>query len=203
PILGAVSALERAQRLHDSRNRAHTALADARWDDVPLRGAYRAAELRRFRRRASAARDLARVRGQPREAPDLRRQHRREQPARRGADRDHLPALREDRLRAAGLSARPPPARDRRERARSVVLPVRRQGKAGVTAGGGEAPGRASRPEPEIDATASAELGVTDADLASAFRPGPEDTFPPVFATARMVALMEVAASRLLAPFLG
>ena len=44
---------------------------------------------------------------------------------------------------------------------------------------------------------------VTEADLASAFRPGPEDAFPPVFATARMVALMEVAAARVLAPLLS
>jgi fluoroacetyl-CoA thioesterase len=72
-----------------------------------------------------------------------------------------------------------------------------------VTGGGAEAPGRAVRPQPEIGATASADLVISEADLASAFRPGPEDAFPPVFATARMVALMEVAASRLLAPFLG
>ncbi|HEY1433758.1 MAG TPA: thioesterase, partial [Thermoanaerobaculia bacterium] len=37
----------------------------------------------------------------------------------------------------------------------------------------------------------------------SAFRLGPEDAFPPVFATARLVALMELAAARLLAPHLG
>ena len=71
-----------------------------------------------------------------------------------------------------------------------------------MSGGGAGRPDRAS-PEPEIGATASAELVVTDADLASAFRPGPEDAYPRVFATARMVALMEVAASRVLAPFLG
>jgi fluoroacetyl-CoA thioesterase len=63
--------------------------------------------------------------------------------------------------------------------------------------------GRAGRPEPEIGATASAELVVSEGDLASSLRFGPEDAFPPVLATARMVALMEVAAARVLAPFLG
>jgi predicted thioesterase len=72
-----------------------------------------------------------------------------------------------------------------------------------VTAGEAGKRDRPSRPEPEIGATASAEIVVTEADLASAFQPGPEDAFPRVFATARMVALMEVAASRVLAPFLG
>lgn len=62
---------------------------------------------------------------------------------------------------------------------------------------------RGPRPEPEIDATASAELLVSEEDLASSLRFGPGDAFPPVLATARMVALMEVAAARVLAPFLG
>jgi fluoroacetyl-CoA thioesterase len=57
--------------------------------------------------------------------------------------------------------------------------------------------------EPDIDATASAELVVRAPDLASIFRLGPEDAFPPVFATARMVALMELAAARILVPYLG
>jgi predicted thioesterase len=56
---------------------------------------------------------------------------------------------------------------------------------------------------PEPGATADAELVVSARDLASAFTPGPRDAFPPVFATARMVALMEVAAARVLQPFLG
>jgi predicted thioesterase len=56
---------------------------------------------------------------------------------------------------------------------------------------------------PESGATASAELVVSERDLASAFTPGPQDAFPPVFATARMIALMEVAAARLLKPFLA
>ncbi len=72
-----------------------------------------------------------------------------------------------------------------------------------MTDGGGEQPGRASRPEPEVGATASAELVVTEGDLASVLNLTPEDAFPPVFATARMVALMEMAAARILAPFLG
>jgi fluoroacetyl-CoA thioesterase len=57
--------------------------------------------------------------------------------------------------------------------------------------------------EPEIGSTASVELVVAASDLASALRLGPEDVFPPVLATARMVALMELAAARLLRPFLG
>jgi len=64
------------------------------------------------------------------------------------------------------------------------------------------AAGPASRPEPEVGATASADLVVSEGDLASALGMGPPP-FPPVFATARMVGLMEVAAARLLAPFLG
>jgi fluoroacetyl-CoA thioesterase len=45
-------------------------------------------------------------------------------------------------------------------------------------------------------------MTVGSRDLASAFRLGPEDAFPPVFATARLVALMELAAARILAPLL-
>jgi predicted thioesterase len=56
--------------------------------------------------------------------------------------------------------------------------------------------------DPEIGATATAEMIVRTSDLASAFRPEPGDTFPPVFATARLVALMEVAAGRILRPHL-
>jgi len=57
--------------------------------------------------------------------------------------------------------------------------------------------------EPEINATASAELDVSPADLASALGPEAGDSYPPVFSTSRMVALMEVAASRVLRPLLG
>ncbi len=56
---------------------------------------------------------------------------------------------------------------------------------------------------PEIGAAASAGMVVRPADLASAFRLAPEDAFPPVFATARMVALMEIASARLLVPYLA
>lgn len=57
--------------------------------------------------------------------------------------------------------------------------------------------------EPEIGATASAATTVKASDLASSFRLAPEDAFPPVYATARMVALMELAAARVLAPHLA
>jgi predicted thioesterase len=72
-----------------------------------------------------------------------------------------------------------------------------------VTGGGAEKPDRTSRPEPEIGATASAEMVVAESDLASALYLAFGESYPPVFATARMVTLMEVAASRVLAPFLG
>jgi fluoroacetyl-CoA thioesterase len=52
--------------------------------------------------------------------------------------------------------------------------------------------------EPEINSTASAELIVAESDLATALD---RDLFPAVFATSRMVALMELAAGRLLEPF--
>lgn len=55
---------------------------------------------------------------------------------------------------------------------------------------------------PEPGSTASADIVVGPDDLASSLRFGPGDKFPPVFATSRMVALMEVAAARLLAPLL-
>jgi len=57
--------------------------------------------------------------------------------------------------------------------------------------------------EPTLNATASAKLIVSDADLASALPLEDGDTFPAVFATARLVALMEIAAARVLGPFLG
>ena len=56
--------------------------------------------------------------------------------------------------------------------------------------------------EPILNTTASAELVVCDADLASALRVSIEDAYPPVFATSRMIALMEVASARLLRPYL-
>lgn len=57
--------------------------------------------------------------------------------------------------------------------------------------------------EPEINATASAELFVSPMDLASALSLEAEDSYPPVFSTSRMVALMEIASSRILRPFLA
>ena len=57
--------------------------------------------------------------------------------------------------------------------------------------------------EPALNATASARLKVAPSDLASALNFEPGDAFPPVFATSRMVALMEVAAARVLGPHLG
>ena len=57
--------------------------------------------------------------------------------------------------------------------------------------------------EPEINATASAELFVSPMDLASALSLEAGDSYPPVFSTSRMVALMEIASSRILRPFLS
>lgn len=57
--------------------------------------------------------------------------------------------------------------------------------------------------EPEMNATGTATLIVGSQHLASSISGETGDSFPPVFATARMVALMEVAASRVLIPLLG
>ena len=57
--------------------------------------------------------------------------------------------------------------------------------------------------EPALNATATAQLVVGPADLASALPIETDDEFPPVFATARMIGLMEIAASRVLQPILG
>lgn len=57
--------------------------------------------------------------------------------------------------------------------------------------------------EPEINATATAQLVVGPEDLASSLPIEMGDQFPAVFATARMVALMEIAAARVLKPLLG
>ena len=56
--------------------------------------------------------------------------------------------------------------------------------------------------EPAVDSTASASLTVAPSDLASVLNLEPGDVFPPVFATSRMVAFMELAAARLLRPHL-
>src|SRR5919109_2490582 len=57
--------------------------------------------------------------------------------------------------------------------------------------------------EPEINATGTAAHVVGPEDLASALPIDMQDEFPPVFATARMVALMEIAGARVLQPLLG
>ena len=56
--------------------------------------------------------------------------------------------------------------------------------------------------EPEINTTGTASLIVGPQDLASSISSETGDSFPQVLATARMVALMEVAASRVLKPLL-
>jgi fluoroacetyl-CoA thioesterase len=54
-----------------------------------------------------------------------------------------------------------------------------------------------------IESTATAQLTVRASDLASNLNIETADKFPAVFATSRMVALMEVAAARLLSPQLN
>jgi fluoroacetyl-CoA thioesterase len=48
----------------------------------------------------------------------------------------------------------------------------------------------------EIGSAATASIVVTGADLASVLNQTPDDAFPSVYATSRMVGLMELAASR-------
>ena len=62
---------------------------------------------------------------------------------------------------------------------------------------------RMTMSEPAVDSTASAQLTVGPSDLANVLNFEPGDSFPPVFATSRMVGLMEVAAARILGPHLG
>jgi fluoroacetyl-CoA thioesterase len=57
-----------------------------------------------------------------------------------------------------------------------------------------------SAPEPGAQGVAS--LTVSYTDLASSLALSQEDSFPAVFATARMVALMEIASARVISPFL-
>jgi fluoroacetyl-CoA thioesterase len=57
--------------------------------------------------------------------------------------------------------------------------------------------------EPELNATGTATITVGPEDLASSISSQTGDAFPPVLATARMVALMEIAASRVLKSLLG
>jgi predicted thioesterase len=51
--------------------------------------------------------------------------------------------------------------------------------------------------------SAEVELYVAHSDTAEALALGPVDSFPPVFATSRMVALMELAAARVMRPLLA
>ena len=57
--------------------------------------------------------------------------------------------------------------------------------------------------ELELNTTGTAQLVVGPQDLASSLPVEMGDEFPPVLATARMVALMEIAAARVLQPLLG
>lgn len=54
----------------------------------------------------------------------------------------------------------------------------------------------------QAGASGEARLTVRDADTAKAIAQGPEDDFPAVLATSRMVALMELAAARAMRPLL-
>ena len=54
--------------------------------------------------------------------------------------------------------------------------------------------------EPSATATADARTRVTHADLASAVGFEPGDVFPQVYATSKLIALMEIAAARVLLP---
>ena len=58
--------------------------------------------------------------------------------------------------------------------------------------------------EPQSGAVGTAELVVQQSDCASALDVGnaPDETFPDVFATTRMIALMEMAGARVLKPLL-
>ena len=60
-----------------------------------------------------------------------------------------------------------------------------------------------SEKEPELNTIGTATLVVGPQDLASSISSQTGDEFPPVLATARMIALMEIAAARVLQPFLG
>ena len=56
--------------------------------------------------------------------------------------------------------------------------------------------------QPDLDAISRADVRVTDSELASSLRFDADDPFPAVYATSRMIALMELAASRVLRPHL-
>lgn len=54
----------------------------------------------------------------------------------------------------------------------------------------------------QIGSTATASTTVTGADLAGVLNQTPEDAFPPVYATSKMIGLMELAAARAMRPAL-
>jgi predicted thioesterase len=54
-----------------------------------------------------------------------------------------------------------------------------------------------------IGSSATATICVAGPDLATTLDHGSEDAFPAVLATARMIALVELAASRAMRPLLG
>ncbi|MFZ2492291.1 MAG: hotdog domain-containing protein [Thermoanaerobaculia bacterium] len=54
----------------------------------------------------------------------------------------------------------------------------------------------------EAGATGEATMAVDRSDTAEALSLSADDTFPPVFATSRMIALMELAAARAMKPLL-
>jgi fluoroacetyl-CoA thioesterase len=59
------------------------------------------------------------------------------------------------------------------------------------------------RPELPPGAAATVTHVVRDSDLAASFSLEPADRYPRVFATSRLVSVMEVAASRVMRPLLG
>ncbi|MFM9913428.1 MAG: thioesterase family protein [Methylophilaceae bacterium] len=54
----------------------------------------------------------------------------------------------------------------------------------------------------EINAAATASLITSESDLASSLSLEPQDQYPQVLSTSRMIALMEIAASRVMRPLL-
>jgi fluoroacetyl-CoA thioesterase len=59
------------------------------------------------------------------------------------------------------------------------------------------------RSEPPVGAEAAAEQVVEEKDCASAMAAGPGEAFPAVYATTRMIGLMELAGARVLQPLLA
>src|SRR4026207_287580 len=57
--------------------------------------------------------------------------------------------------------------------------------------------------EPDLNSTGTATLVVGPQDLASSISSETGDEFPPVLATARLIAPMEIAAGRAVQPLLG